>query len=518
MFRKRTVIITLATLAIVISVFIGGLYALFLTAIEDPFVAVFDENCGVCHGENLEGTALGTPLIGGDLIHGDSVAEIIKSISDGYAVAGMPAWSQTMEAVQIQGLAIYIAERRVGRMFTEFKVNTPLVIPEGAIASELHSFRIETVATNLNPLPYSIAPLPDGRILLTEKKLGLSIISAEGEQSELIQGTPEAYDDGFAIPVIALEVGLGWMMDVALHPDYEDNGWIYLHYGDRCSDCNVASRESGNAVSMNALVRGRIEDGTWVDEETIWRADIETYTQMPDMAAGGRITFDHNGYVFISVGMKGPSNYLGIQDLSQPYGKIHRMHDDGRIPSDNPFIDVPGAQKTMWTYGHRSPQGLEFNLLTGQLWGTEMGPRGGDELNLLLPGRNFGWPLYSKGVDYDGTPVEYGKELGIEFELEDIEQPVLDWTPSPAISSFIFYEGNAFPEWEHNVIVGTLKATELYRVVLEADKVVHTEILLKDFTRIRDIETGPDDAIYLLLEHASGGQIVRLVPEHAPLF
>ena len=140
-----------------------------------------------------------------------------------------------------------------------------------------------------------------------------------------------------------------------------------------------------------------------------------------------------------------------------------------------------------------------------------MGPRGGDELNLLLPGKNFGWPLYSKGVDYDGTPVEYGKELGIEFELTDIEQPVLDWTPSPAISSFIFYGGRAFPEWKHNLIVGTLSATELYRLVLEDNEVVHTETLLQDLARIRDIETGPDGAIYLLLEHASGGQIVRLV-------
>jgi glucose/arabinose dehydrogenase len=142
-----------------------------------------------------------------------------------------------------------------------------------------------------------------------------------------------------------------------------------------------------------------------------------------------------------------------------------------------------------------------------------MGPRGGDELNLLLPGKNYGWPLFSKGVDYDGTPVEYGKELGIEFDLKDIEQPVVDWTPSPAISSFIFYEGDAFPAWRYNVIVGSLKATDLYRVVLEDDKLVHIETLLEGFTRIRDIEIGPDDTIYLLLEHASGGQIVRLIPE-----
>jgi glucose/arabinose dehydrogenase len=386
------------------------------------------------------------------------------------------------------------------------------VIPEGVIESEVHDFRIETVASGLDRLPFSIAPLPDGRILLTEKTRGLSIISADGEQSELIRGTPRAYDDGFQVPGILLVYGMGYLMDVAPHPDYADNGWIYLHYGDRCNDCNASSRESGRPVSMNKLVRGRIENGEWVDEQTIWSADIETYTMMPDMAAGGRIAFDDAGHVFISVGIKGLGEHVGVQDLGLPYGKIHRMNDDGSIPADNPFMDVAGAMPTIWTYGHRSPQGLEFDTYTGQLWGTEMGQRGGDEVNLLLRGRNYGWPLYSKGLKYDGTPVEYGKDLGIEFDLQDIEQPVVDLTPSPAVSSFVFYEGSAFPEWRRNMIVGTLKATELYRMVVEDDRVVHTEVLLEGFGRIRDVANGPDGAVYLLLEHASGGQIVRLVP------
>ncbi len=496
---------------------VGGLFFLAREIVTgDRFYdPVYDSNCAVCHGSNLEGTPQGSPLVGVDLMHGTSVDEISKSIAEGYPARNMPAFSQTLNEAQIQSLAIFISEKRLGFSMTDFNVSVPLDIPEGIIESEQHTFQIETVATDLHPLPYSIAPLPDGRILLTEKMRGLSIIAKDGEQSKLIQGTPEAYDDGFEVPGIRLKYGLGWMMDVALHPNYEDNGWIYLHYGDRCSDCNVMSRGLGVDVSMNMLVRGRIENGEWVDEETIWRADVETYTQTPDMAAGGRICFDDEGHVFISVGMKGPINYWGIQDLSLPYGKIHRMHDDGRVPADNPFVDVPGALKTTWTYGHRSPQGLEFNPLTRQLWGTEMGPRGGDEVNLLLPGKNYGWPLYSKGLDYDGTAVEYGEVLGIEFELTDIEQPVVDLTPSPAVSSFIFYEGSAFPEWRHNMIVGTLKATEIYRMVLEGDEVVHTEILLQDLARIRDIETGLDGAIYLLLEHASGGQIVRLVPGHS---
>ena len=488
-------------------------FATTASAQQDPFVAVYGESCSVCHGENLEGAAQGTPLVGVELKHGDSIESISASIAAGFPDTGMPGWSQTLEETEIRRLAIYISERRSNLAYTDFKIAAPLLMPDGVIESELHDFRIETVTTGLDPLPFSIAPLPDGRILLTEKTRGLSIISRDGQQSELIRGTPLAYDDGFEIPGILLTFGLGWLMDVAPHPDYEENGWIYLAYGDRCTDCNAASRAAGRPVSMNMLIRGRIEDGEWVDSETIWRADIEAYTVVPDMAAGGRIAFDGAGHVFLSVGIKGLGEQVGVQDLSLPYGKIHRVNDDGSIPADNPFVATADALETIWTYGHRSPQGLEFNNETGQLWGTEMGQRGGDEINLLLPGRNYGWPLYSKGLKYDGTPVDYGKDLGIELDLKDIEQPIVDLTPSPAVSSFIFYAGSAFPEWRQNMIVGTLKATELYRMVLDGNQVVERETLLKGAGRIRDIETGPDGYIYLLIEHASGGQIVRLVPE-----
>jgi glucose/arabinose dehydrogenase len=375
------------------------------------------------------------------------------------------------------------------------------VIPAGTLESEEHAFRIEPVAGGLDPLPFSIAPLPDGRILVTEKVRGLRMISPDGTPSALIEGTPPAHDDG--IELLELFYGAGWLLDVAPHPDYAENGWIYLHLGDRCRDCDT---------SMNKLIRGRIADGRWVDEEVVWSAAPETYTETPDMAAGGRIAFDGEGHVFLSVGIKGNTNYEGIQDLSLPYGKIHRVHDDGRIPADNPFVDAPGALASTWTYGHRSPQGLEFDRRTGRLWSTEMGPRGGDEFNLLLPGRNYGWPLTSKGVDYDGTPVEYGKELGIDFDPAAIEQPVVDLTPAPAVSSFVIYDGSAFPAWRHDALVGTLKATELYRFVLDGDRVVHRETLMQGLARIRDVEVGADGLVYLLLEHASGGRIVRLVP------
>jgi glucose/arabinose dehydrogenase len=262
---------------------------------------------------------------------------------------------------------------------------------------------------------------------------------------------------------------------------------------------------------MNRVVRGRIRDDAWVDEEVVWSVPRRFYTTMPDIGAGGRIAFDPAGYLYLSVGIKG-GYFEGIQDLAAPYGKIHRVRDDGAIPEDNPFVGTEGAFASTWTYGHRSPQGLEFDPRTGLLWGSEMGPRGGDEVNRLQRGRNYGWPLYSKGLDYDGTPVEYWKELNIEFDLDDIEQPVVDLTPSPAVSSFVVYDGAAFPGWSGALIVGSLKASELYRFVVEEGHLVHTELLLKDLARIRDVEVGVDGFVYLLLEHESGSQIVRLVP------
>jgi aldose sugar dehydrogenase len=485
---------------------------------QQPAVVLFDtlyaEHCSVCHGANLEGAAQGTPLAGVELKHGDSPDALAQSISAGIPGTTMPAWSQTLDANQIRQLAIYIAEQRSELTYTDFKVATPPALPLGNIASELHGFRVEIVATGLDPLTFSIAPLTDGSILVTEKQHGIRVVSPEGIVSDLVQGTPQGYEDGFQVPEFLLTYGLGWFLDVAPHPDHAQNGWIYLHYGDRCSDCNEAARTSGRPVSMNKLIRGRINDGHWVDEQVIWSADIETYTMMPDMTAGGRIAFDDAGHVYLSVGIKGPAEHVGVQDLSLPYGKIHRVNDDGSIPADNPFVGRDDALPSVWTYGHRSPQGLEFDPATGRLWQTEMGQRGGDEVNLLQPGRNYGWPLVSLGMQYTGAPVAFGNDLGISFDPADLVPPVVDLTPSPAVSSFVVYTGAAFPRWEGNLIVGTLKATELYRMVVGNDgQITQRELLLKDLGRIRDVETGTDGLLYLLIEHASGSKIVRLVPE-----
>jgi len=479
---------------------------------KDPFAEPYKEFCAVCHGANMEGAAQGVPLAGRALTHGDSVDAIAKSISEGFPQGRMPAFSATMDAVQIKRIATYIGETRASLSYADFKVAAPAAIPEGTIKSEKQSFRVETFATGLAPLPYSIAPLPDGSVLLTEKTRGLSIVSKDGKQSQLITGTPKVFDDGFKVPGIGLVYGMGYLLDVAPHPDYAKNGWIYLSYTERCGDCNKASRDSKRPVSMVKLVRGHISNGAWVDEQTIWSTDIENYTGMVDMAAGGRITFDGKGHVFLSIGIKGMGEAAGVQDLRLPYGKILRLNDDGTIPADNPFVKTAGAVPAIWTFGHRSPEGLEFDRKTGRLWETEMGQRGGDEVNVLLPGRNYGWPLTSKGLRYEGIPVDYGKDLGITFDMKDIMQPLVDLTPAPAVSSFVVYDGSAFRKWRGNLLVGTLKATELYRMEVKGDQVVHRETLLSGLGRIRDVEVGTKGEVYLLLEHQSGSRIVRLVP------
>ncbi len=470
----------------------------------------FQENCAVCHGEDLEGAAQGTPLRG-ELVHGEAMADVVASITTGFVDSGMPSWDDIFSPVEIQGLAMYVLETRANVGYVTSNYDAPLEIPGDVFETEHHAFRLETLVDDLDPLPFSLAPLPDGSLLVTEKTKGVRIVGPGGELSPLIEGTPKAFDDIYQMDSrIDIERGMGWLFDILLHPDYAENGWIYLYHGHRCEDCNAVSRERDRPVSMNRMVRGRIRDGVWVDEEVIWQADIEDYSLAGDVGAGGRAIFDDQGHLYFTLGSKG--SMAGIQSLAAPWGKTHRINDDGSIPSDNPFAGQDGVYESIYTYGHRSPQGLEYDAASGTLWGSEHGPRGGDEINLLLPGGNYGWPLFSLGLDYDGTPVEYGEAIGIDVDLSEIEQPVVDLTPSPAVSSFIISDSDQFPAWRGDYLVGSLKARSLFRVEIENNEFVSQELLFDGIGRIRDIEQGPNGDIYLLFEHDAGGKIVRLAP------
>ena len=295
-------------------------------------MVLFQENCAVCHGENLEGAAQGTPLRG-ELRHGDSMADIIASTSSGYEASGMPTWRDTFTPLQIRNIAMYILETRANVDYVTSNFEMPLSIPDGVIESELHDFRLETLVDNLDPLPYAIEPLPDGRLLLTEKTKGVRIVVPDGEQSGFIRETPQAYDDIYRLDTrLDIERGMGWLFDIVLHPNYEENGWIYLHFGDRCNDCNDFSRRSGRPVSMNKLVRGKIEDGEWVEQETIWQAEMEHYNASSDVAAGGRVAFDDAGHVYFTVGLKGgnPRHSGSVHALGQDSSRQRRWQYSGR--------------------------------------------------------------------------------------------------------------------------------------------------------------------------------------------
>lgn len=477
---------------------------------RDSFIKQFNESCAVCHGEDLQGAAQGTPLVGVELRYGDTVPEIAQNIATGFPQQGMPAWAETLNESQIWNMALYIAEQRQGTTILDKRDAIPVVLPEGTVVTERATFIVEAVAQGLDAMPFSIEPLPGGGLLVSERMRGLRIVNVDGSLTKYIEGTPAVYDDSGVF--LGQVQGLGWMLDIKLHPDYEQNGWIYLHHTDRCSGCNdLSNKADGAAVSMNRIVRGRIDEGRWTDEEVIWQAGYETYTNTSDLAAGGRLAFDADGYLYFSVGIKDTLDIMGVQDLNKPYGKIHRVHADGRIPADNPFVDNPEAMDSIWTLGHRSVQGLEYDPATNSLWTTEMGPRGGDELNRLVKGSNYGWPAYTTGVNYDGRPIK-AEKMGIVLAEEDAIFPVVDWTPAIAPSAFIFYAGDEFPDWNGNILLGTLRSTDLLRLETDDARVTNTETLLENLARFRDIEQGPAGELYLLLENKAGSRIIRLRP------
>ena len=466
----------------------------------------YEKDCQVCHGPSLEGTAQGPALVGAPLGGGESIAALTRSISEGAPSRGMPAWRQTLTPSRIRSLALYILEKRERpRSENDYGLGSLPVIPDHVIESEEHDFRLETLAENILH-PYAIAPLPNGDILLTERTQGLRIVSANNPISPPLQGTPRVYTDGVIRGYTY--TGLGWMLDVAVHPEYEKNGWVYISYGDRCSQCNAQSRSSGEPVSMVALARGRIKDGKWTDQEELWKADRSAYSDGTELGVGARIAFDGKGYVYLTIGAKG--DYENAQDLGSPDGKILRLHDDGRIPKDNPFVQVSGSLPEIYSLGHRNPQGLEYDSHEGLLWSSEHGPRGGDEGNVILAGRNYGWPRISLGMEYDGSPIGQGKPHGLDPQT--LEAPRIDWTPSLGVSGIDFYEGEAFPKWAHNLMLGTLSRNEVHRVVIRNGEATHSEVLIRDLGRIRDLAVGPSGRVYLLLEHGQGSRLVGLFP------
>jgi len=435
--------------------------------------------CSNCHGDKLQGAQAGSLLDDVWLVGGDD-ATIEKSIRTGFPDKGMPAWGNAIPDKEIRAMVIYIREQR--DLFKRGQVQFVKPADSVTAKSELHAYQLNTWVGGLKE-PYSLAFLSPTLAIMTEKRGHAYLIDKEKIAARPLIGLP-LVDTG----------GQAGLFDVVPHPDYATNGWIYFVFSD------PQKNAAGENVSLTRVIRGKLKDGAIIDQQTIFQAKLEHYVKAGGVHFGGRLAFDGKGYVFLSIGERGGK--MVAQDLSLPVGKIHRLHDDGRIPADNPFVNNPKALPSIWSYGHRNPQGLAYEASTGRLYNSEHGPRGGDELNLVQPGKNYGWPVITYGMEYDGTAM-----TDITHK-EGMEQPLTYWTPSLAVCGINFYSGDLFPQWKGNLLLASLAAQELRRITIKEGKVVGQEILFKELGRIRQVITGPDGAVYLLLPE----RIARLKP------
>ncbi len=444
---------------------------------------LYATHCAACHGANFEG-GVGGSLIDGEWKHGSSDEEIRLSIAKGKPEMGMVPWEEVLKPDQIRAMVILLREKEKG--FLAKSIKYPVPSPGEITKTELHSYRIETVVKDGLRTPWAIEFLPDGTKLVTERPGRLRVIDRAGRL------LPQAVRD---IPK-STELGQGGLMDVAIHPDFKRNGWIYLALSD--GEMRKGPDGKPKPACITAIARGRIKDNRWTDNEWIYRPD-PSFRSHAGVHFGSRIVFG-GGYVWFVIGERG--GMMEAQDLSRPNGKIFRLHDDGRVPVDNPFVKTSGAIPGIWSYGHRNPQGMIRDPRDGSIYATEHGPRGGDELNLILPGKNYGWPVITYGMNYSGTPM-----VAITAK-EGMEQPLTFWVPSIAACGLEICSGKGFPRWKGDLLAGGLAQKEVRRIRLKDKKVVAQEVILKNIGRVRAVSESPDGSIYVVLNGPD--RIVRI--------
>ncbi len=362
------------------------------------------------------------------------------------------------------------------------------VVGQEVLRSALHDVRVVTVADELE-VPWSLAWLPGGDMLVTERPGRLRIVRDGALLPDAVPGVPEVFAEG-----------QGGLFEVLPHPDFTDNKLLYLSF----------ARPKGEG-STTTVIRGRFENDRLTDIEDVFEAQSQGRGHY-----GGRLAWHPDGYLFVSVGERmaraaGDLTAHPAQDLSNHHGVTVRLFEDGRVPDDNPFVGQDGVLPEIWSYGHRNPQGLVVHPDTGELWLDEHGPQGGDELNRVQPGLNYGWPVIGYGVNYgSGTAIHSGTRG------EDIESPVHFWVPSIATSGLMVYTGDRFPQWQGNFFVGGLAGQQLARLTPSVDRpgqVEQEETLAHGIGRVRDVRQGPDGYIYLAIEQRGApGRVVRLEP------
>ncbi len=434
-------------------------------------MAHYAEFCAGCHGIKMNA------FLDRRWKHGNSREDLFKAIKFGYADEGMPAYDTAFTDEEIYRLSDYMLNNIAA--LERYNFND---LPQKAnrFESEDLTVRLDTIVQGIN-IAWGLAFLPGGDLLFTEKSGGIYRVKKNKKQ-EKISGVPEVLDEG-----------QGGLMDIKLHPDFKKNKVLYISYA-------KPKKEDGKTLSTTAIMRAVLKGNALTDQKVIFEALPYATTRFH---YGGRMEFDRQGYLYFSVGDRGNHN-RNPQYLDNHCGKIHRVNDDGSVPADNPFVNTPGAMSTIWSYGHRNPQGIAIDPATGVLWTNEHGPRGGDEMNIVRKGKNYGWPVISYGINYNGTTFTN------ETAREGMEQPELYWVPSIAPSGLAFVQGDRYKNWKGDALVSSLRYDFLDRCKMENGKIAGEESLLKGVGRLRDVRMAPDGYIYISVERP--GFVFRLMP------
>ncbi|KAF0239266.1 MAG: glucose sorbosone [Prolixibacteraceae bacterium] len=424
------------------------------------------------------------PVTSGSLVdgiwqYGAADSYKFRNVKFGILHLGMPSYDGILKDDDIRAIMKYVSdsEKSAGTV-------KPAIVKEFETLD--YKLNVEVFAEGLE-IPWAIDFLDPSTALITEKPGRVRVVIKGKLQPEPVKNIPKVLNEG-----------QGGLMDVAVDPDYSQNGWVYLAFS------HVLDKKAGEERpgAMTKIVRGKIENNTWANEQVLFEAPHETY-RTTRHHYGCRIVFDPEGYLYFAIGDRGAG--FQAQDNSLPNGKVHRIHKDGKIPADNPYMSDPKAMKSLYSLGNRNIQGMAIHPETGELWTTEHGPMGGDELNLIKPGKNYGWETITYGINYNGTIIT---EL---THMEGMEQPNFYWTPSIAVCGLDFYRGDLFKKWKNKLLVGALKYEEVRLLSLEGNRVMHDEVILKGQGRVRDVQTGPDGAIYVVLNDP--GTVLKLMPK-----
>jgi aldose sugar dehydrogenase len=439
--------------------------------------SLYQQNCATCHGSDLRG-GNAKSLFDAVWQFGSKDSHVFRNVKFGISHLGMPEFEGALTDDEIKSIISYLKEEEKARGATKPAPAKKLETLDYDISADVWLDGLE--------IPWAIDFINEQTALLTERPGRLWQIQNGIQNLQPVQGTPQV-----------LHEGQGGLLDVAIDPEYEKNGWIYLAYSHAADDV----KGERCPPAMTRIVRGRIKNNKWLDQQVLFEAPHKFYLETRHHY-GCRIVFDKQGVLYFSIGERGKSDHA--QDVSRPNGKIHRIHRDGSIPKDNPFYGQKDKLQSIWTFGNRNAQGLAVHPVTDQIWETEHGPMGGDELNLLTSGKNYGWPVITYGKNYNGTTITD------EVRRAGMESPNLYWRPSIAVCGLDFYRGDLFPKWKNRLLVGALKYEEVRLLNIEDNRVLHQEIILKNAGRVRDVASGLDGAIYVVLNQP--GQVLRLTP------